>query len=171
MNTRIVDGRLTRDAEVKQNSSKGKPFLSFVLANNSFFNGSAVTTFFNVITYNEHYIENASQFTKGKYIMVQGMSNEVMTIKDNKTYLNRNIIAYHIDAYSNNQDKNKDKTQVYHDVAPSTPTCEKPELPSVEAPLPYVQTTAQITPKINKQDSVFEPSINNNANLDYELPF
>lgn len=117
MDIRIVDGRLVKDAEVKTNRESGNKFLSFTLANNGFSKGSQVTTFFNIISYNVHDIEHYDRFTKGKLVVVSGRPSETMSIKENKTYLNRNIIADRIESGTPNNVTNNQQ-QTYRDVAP-----------------------------------------------------
>ena len=128
MNIRIVDGRLTKDAQVKT-SKEGRKYLMFTLANNTYTKGESVTTYFNVVSYNDYDIkchETDNKFTKGKLFVVSGFPNEVMTIKDNKTYLNRNIIAHNIEAgTSSSRETVQQETTSYRDVAPvSNPTIE-----------------------------------------------
>lgn len=161
MDIRIVDGRLTKDAEIKTNKS-GVKFLSFTLANNRFANGEQTTTYFNVVSYNAFDVqkhENDKSYTKGKLVVVSGRPNEVMTIKDNKTYLNRNIIANSIEPGSYNVSKeNTQQTVNYRDVAPapvtatspSSPVCEaprapQPSAPTYTAPVPEPQVTMSET--------------------------
>lgn len=158
MDIRIVDGRLTKDAEVKTNKS-GVKFLSFTLANNRFANGEQTTTYFNVVSYNPYDVqkhENDKSYTKGKLVVVSGRPNEVMTIKDNKTYLNRNIIANSIEpgSYSVTKENGQQVTN-YRDVAPAPVTAESPTVPVCEAPrAPQPQvamptfTTASSEPQI-----------------------
>lgn len=170
MDIRIVDGRLTRDAEVKTNAS-GTKFLSFTLANNGFAKGEQITTFFNVISYNPYDIqrqENDGFYNKGKLVVVSGRPSESMSIKDNKTYLNRNIIANSIElgAYSINKEK---PTTTYRDVAPANgPMCETPQLtpPQVSAPAPVQPTIPQ--PQVNTSTPPQAFSVSTD---DDELPF
>lgn len=142
MNIRIVDGRLVRDAVIKTDKN-GEKFLTFVLANNQFVNKEKVATFFNVITYNSYDIkrEEVNKVLKqGKFITVTGTPNENMSVKEGKTYLNRNIMADRIDFTFDGvkQDGEKTETQVYRDVAPSAP----------QVNLPKVETPQVNTPKI-----------------------
>lgn len=172
MNIRIVDGRLTKDAQVKT-SKEGKKFLMFTLANNSFSRGETITTYFNVVSYNEYDVkcqETDNKFSKGKLFVVSGFPNEVMTIKDNKTYLNRNIIAHNIEpgTFSSKENTQQTNTTTYHDVAPvATPTC---ETPSVEEPVvskPVAQPTySAITPQTS-QSSVAKQLVNEPDDLPF----
>lgn len=164
MDIRIVDGRLTKDAEVKVNQTNGKQFLTFTLANNGFSKGEQTTTFFNVVSYNKHDIDNIANYKKGKLVVVSGRPNEVMTIKGNNTYLNRNIIAYNIEGgtYSISRENNAQTTTTYRDVAP-TVTCEVPQIPpvSIANPVvaaPQVQPMQVNTAKPNMQQVHTQPT-------------
>lgn len=130
MDIRIVDGRLTKDAELRQ-TSDGKKYVTFSIANNSFVKNEQVTTYFNVVTFRQHDIENYEKLVKGKLVIVNGKPNEVMAVRDGNTYLNRNLLAYNIEGTYYGSKDNKENSQVstYKDVAPFTPkaTVPKPE--------------------------------------------
>ena len=155
MNIRVVDGRLTKDAEIKVNRTTGTKFLSFTLANNDFIKGQEVQTYFNVITHdpfviNKHETENF--YTKGKLVVVTGRPNENMTVSNGKTYLNRNIIAYSIERGTLSRSErqvSEGETAVYRDVAPvaaAAPVCEAPRVPQPQAVAPSVAPVAPATP-------------------------
>ena len=148
MDIRIVDGRLTKDAEVKVNQTNGKQFLSFTLANNGFSRGEQTTTFFNVVSYNKHDIDNVDNYKKGKLVVVSGRPSEVMAIKGSNTYLNRNIIAYNIEGgtYSISKENTSQTTATYRDVAP-TVTCEVPQTPQI--PPVAIPNPVASTPQVN----------------------
>lgn len=184
MNYRIVDGRLTRNAEVKINKNNGKQFLSFTLANNGFSRGEQVTTFFNVISYNDYDINRLENFTQGKLVVVTGRPDEVLTIKDNKTYLNRNINAYSIETGTPNIVRDNNGA-TYRDSAPSStnsqvanaPTCEVPrmETPQVQVPkvpepqpVPKYEYTSQISSGIGTS---IKSSEQLGMSSDDDLPF
>lgn len=142
MDIRIVDGRLVGDAEVKVNKS-GVKYLSFTIANNGFSKGEKTTTYFKVASYNPLAIqkqETNNFYCKGKLVVVTGQPNENMTARDNKMYLNRNILAYSIELGNSGGEKKTDEqastSTVYHDVAPAAPTCEAPRAPQPQAPVP-----------------------------------
>lgn len=190
MNIRIVDGRLTRDAEVKTNSKTGTKYLAFTLANNSFSNGKEEATFFNVVSYNDFDIERASKLLKGNFVYVTGRSNESITIKEGNAYLNRNIIAHNIEKGVSVVNK-ESTTQSYHSVAPmaptptvpTTPTCEVPEIKpqSVNVQMPQQPQMSQLqmeqTPQpAYQQRPVYEHTVpqsgsGNLGGYDDELPF
>lgn len=171
MNIRIVDGRLTKDAQVKIGKD-GRKFLLFTLANNSFSKGEAITTYFNVVSYNEYDVkchETDNKFAKGRLFVVSGFPNEVMTIKDNKTYLNRNIIAHNIESGTPPSVKeSSQQTANYHDVAPvATPTCETPSVEEPVVSIPVAKPTySAVTPQAS-QSSVAKQLVNESD----ELPF
>lgn len=175
MDIRIVDGRLTKDAEVKINKTTGKKFLTFTLANNGYANGAPVTTFFNVISNNDFDVEQSAKFTKGTLVIVSGKSRESMVLKDNKTYLNRNIIAHSIEkgggSSSNNTTVN---TENNTNVTTNVPTCEVPpvQAPTVQAPPTPKPNTFEVQIPQQKQESVVS-TVNTTAQpmIDDDLPF
>lgn len=173
MNYRIVDGRLTKNAEVRVNKTNGKKFLSFTLANNGFARGEQVTTYFNVVSYNDYDINRSENFTQGKLVVVTGKPDEVLTIKDGKTYLNRNIAAYSIETGTPTGTKENATVTTYRDVAPApstnVATCDIPPVvaPSVSEPMaakPLVQTYTQ--PMVQSQTPQ-----GNTPDIDDDLPF
>lgn len=187
MDIRIVDGRLTKDAEVKVNQSNGKQFLTFTLANNGFSKGTQTTTFFNVVSYNKHDVDNLANFKKGKLVVVSGRPNEVMTIKGSNTYLNRNIIAYNIEGGTYSVSKeNGTQVTTYKDVAPNV-TCEVPQVqaPTVAATSPKVAEYSAVVNQSEPQAQVHQPQaqpayaaptyqaqiFTDNVNTDDDLPF
>lgn len=140
MNIRTIDGRLTKDAEIRTNKNTGNKYLFFSIANNAYVREEQVTTYFNVISYDEHDIENVAKFTKGKVVLVIGKANEVMTIKDGNTYLNRSIMACHIELffYALGKD-NSSQAVTYKDVIPA----------SVETEVQY-QNNTTVVPAVNQ---------------------
>jgi hypothetical protein len=89
--------------------------------------------------------------------VVSGFPNEVMTIKDNKTYLNRNIIAHNIEpgTFSSKETTQQTTTTTYHDVAPVTaPICETPEIPQ-----PAVETIEKPAVSTEPTYTVSSPSV------------
>lgn len=194
MDIRIVDGRLTKDAEVRVNKTNNKKFLTFTIANNGYAKGEQTTTYFNVVSYNEFDVNRIESLTKGKLVVVTGKPNEVMTIKDNKTYLNRNIMAHNIEMGTPTRD-NTSTTTSYSDVAPvpnavqpvavsaPTPTC---EVPRVSAPTVATPTVATVQPPVaqtpvmpqviatpaNTQTGTYQASVYaETPNVNDDLPF
>lgn len=181
MDIRIVDGRLTKDAEVRLNKTNGTKFLSFTIANNGFAKGVQTTTYFNIISYNEFDINRAETLTKGKLVVVSGRPNESITVKENNTYLNRSIMAYNIESGTPNQLKESSTTtqaEIASAVAtpqvkvtaPYVPTCEVPPVatPVVTAPVvsapavavapvsgPYQAIVDNTMPKVDVDDLPF----------------
>lgn len=194
MDIRIVDGRLTKDAEVRVNKTNNKKFLTFTIANNGYAKGEQTTTYFNVVSYNEFDVNRIETFTKGKLVVVTGKPNEVMTIKENKTYLNRNIMAHNIEMGTPSRD-NTSTTTSYSDVAPvpgaaqtaavsaPIPTCEVPRVsaPTVVSPtVAAVQAPVAQTPVMPKTTSMpvnaptapYQASVNSGTpNVQDDLPF
>lgn len=195
MDIRIVDGRLTKDAEVRVNKTNNKKFLTFTIANNGYAKGEQTTTYFNVVSYNEFDVNRIETFTKGKLVVVTGKPNEVMTIKENKTYLNRNIMAHNIEMGTPSRD-NTSTTTSYSDVAPvpgaaqtaavsaPIPTCEvprvnaptvaSPTVAAVQAPVaqaPVMPKTAAPMP-VNAPTAPYQASVNSGTpNVQDDLPF
>lgn len=182
MDIRIVDGRLTRDAEVKVNKNNNRKYLTFTIANNGFSRGEQITTYFNVLSYNEHDISRIENLTKGKLVVITGKPNEIMTVKDGKTYLNRSIMANSIESgtYSTNKESNQ-SVSVYHDVAPAPSSVEAPNVvrPVVEAPnvaQPVIEMPITVPPKAVSEkkrltNQVYEAQIDTNTSNDDDLPF
>ena len=176
MNIRIVDGRLTRDAEVKVNQNTGKKFLTFTLANNGFSRGAQTTTFFNVVSYNAHDIEKIEDYKKGKLVIVTGRPDEVMAIKGNNTYLNRNIVAHNIEgtSYGAVKENTQGQTTTYRDVAPVAATCEVPQIPSQTVAVTSPQVTVMGTnqPQTQVQQPQMQPAYSAVVNhpYDYQAP-
>lgn len=194
MDIRIVDGRLTKDAEVRVNKTNNKKFLTFTIANNGYAKGEQTTTYFNVVSYNEFDVNRIETFIKGKLVVVTGKPNEVMTIKENKTYLNRNIMAHNIEMGTPSRD-NTSTTTSYSDVAPvpgaaqtaavsaPIPTCEVPRVsaPTVVSPtVAAVQAPVAQTPVMPKTTSMpvnaptapYQASVNSGTpNVQDDLPF
>lgn len=195
MDIRIVDGRLTKDAEVRVNKTNNKKFLTFTIANNGYAKGEQTTTYFNVVSYNEFDVNRIETFTKGKLVVVTGKPNEVMTIKENKTYLNRNIMAHNIEMGTPSRD-NTSTTTSYSDVAPvpgaaqtaavsaPIPTCEvprvnaptvaSPTVAAVQAPVaqaPVMPKTAAPMP-VNAPTAPYQAIVNSGTpNVQDDLPF
>jgi single-stranded DNA-binding protein len=195
MDIRIVDGRLTKDAEVRVNKTNNKKFLTFTIANNGYAKGEQTTTYFNVVSYNEFDVNRIESLTKGKLVVVTGKPNEVMTIKDNKTYLNRNIMAHNIEMGTPSRD-NTSTTTSYSDVAPvpgaaqtatvsaPIPTCEvprvnvptvaSPNVATVQAPVaqaPVMPKTATQMP-VNAPTAPYQASVySETPNVQDDLPF
>ena len=179
MNIRIVDGRLVRDAVIKTDKN-GVKFLTFVLANNQFVNKEKVATYYNVITYNNYDVKREEVnkvLTQGKFITVTGTPNENMSVKDGKTYLNRNIMADRIDFSVDvfKQDTEKNETPVYRDVAPATPHAETPQVETPQVNTPKIADLNnfpnQVTADISKIETKVTASAKTTAFDEDELPF
>lgn len=176
MDIRIVDGRLTRDSEVKTNSKNGLKFVTFTLANNSYVKGEEVATFFNVVSYNEYDIDRAANLLKGMHVIVTGRPTESLAVKDSKTYLNRNIIAHNIEKGISTIIKEAAAAQAtstsYHSVAPSTPDLMPVASPVVESvTIPSVKTEPVVMDNpVQSNAGAFQVS-QSVTNFDDELPF
>lgn len=179
MDIRIVDGRLTKDAEVKLNKTNGTKFLSFTIANNGFAKGMQTTTYFNVISYNEFDINRVESLTKGKLVVVSGRPNETISVKENNTYLNHSIMAHNIESGTPNQMKDNTNSQTTtsattvhqkQDVKPPVPTAPQAEIPVVATPVVTAPTapTVASTPVSGPYQAMVNTTI---PKIDDELPF
>lgn len=180
MNIRVIDGRLTKDAEVKVDKS-GMKYLSFTLVHNAYSKNTQTAIFFNVTSYNAYDInahETDNKYAKGRLVVVIGKASEVMTIKDNKTYLNRSILAHYIEVCYVPKEDGKQVTS-HVNVAPTTPTptCETPTLsqPTVSTPTaPSFSAEIPVTPVVTPVTSPITPTSTNKVyevGEPDELPF
>ena len=98
------DGRLGRNAEVKVGKS-GKKFLSFTVANNSFYEGQQRVDWFDVVCFDPYLIDRFTDdngevrlLKKGAYVIVVGTVNSVVNTGNNgNMYINHNVNATMID--------------------------------------------------------------------------
>lgn len=158
MDIRIVDGNLTKDAEIKTDK-RGVQYLSFTLANNDYVNQERVTTYFNVVSYNNKIIErelsDKKRLTKGSPAVITGFPKENITVKDGKAYLNRYLNALNIEVhkYASNKDENNN---TYHDVAP---ICEAPQVPQPTAGVAPVQAPTYSTSVVTNSARYANPVV------------
>jgi len=98
------DGRLGRNAEVKVGKS-GKKFLSFTVANNSFYEGQQRVDWFDVVCFDPYIIDRFTDengeirlLKKGAYVIIVGTINSVVNTGSNgNMYINHNVNATTID--------------------------------------------------------------------------
>lgn len=199
MDIRIVDGNLVKDAEIKTDK-RGVQYLSFTLANNDFVNQKPVTTYFNVVSYNNKIIERESgegrKLVKGSPAVITGFPKEQITVKDGKAYLNRYLNALNIEAHKYSSNKEGNNSNSYHDVAPlyESPSVTQPtaSVSPVQAPTystnvvtnstrypnPIVEApsvaTPQVQPQVQPQPQVVSAAVSapvGAPSVDDDLPF
>ena len=93
-----LDGRIgTGGAKVLQ-TGKGKSYIRFSIANDTFVNGANKTEWFDVTCFDPFLVENkAKSMTQGRYVIVQGVPYSQVVNKEGKIYLNNYITANSID--------------------------------------------------------------------------
>lgn len=92
MNRIFLDGRLTRDAEVKM-SKAGKPFTKFSIAHNEWAPNDGEKVFFLNVTYFKEF-----KAEKGTGVIVEGRINEDKWESDGETKKSTNILADRVTA-------------------------------------------------------------------------
>lgn len=98
MKTITLDGRIGKDGAKTFQTAKGKNYIRFSLANDTFINGANKTEWFDITSFDQFVVENQSKFlTKGRYIIVQGTLNSEVTNKNGKIYLNNYVTANNIE--------------------------------------------------------------------------
>ena len=93
-----LDGRIgTGGAKVLQ-TAKGKSYIRFSIANDTFVNGANKTEWFDVTCFDPFLVENKAKYmTQGRYVIVQGVPDSQVVNKEGKIYLNNYITANSID--------------------------------------------------------------------------
>lgn len=93
-----LDGRIGTGGAKTLKTAKGKSYIRFSLANDSFINGAPKTEWFDITCFDPFLVENKAKFmTQGRYVIVQGIPDSVVTNKDGKIYLNHYITANNIE--------------------------------------------------------------------------
>lgn len=111
MNKFLIEGRLGKDAEVRE--SNGSKFLSLTVAENQFVDKEKKTFWYDVICFN--YNEKLVQYyKKGSVLFITGnLTTDVETGKDGVTRCRRKIVADALDFLSGGKsDSNETTTQV-----------------------------------------------------------
>jgi len=92
-----LDGRLGRDAEVKETSG-GTKYVKFTLANTVFERGEEKTEWFDVTSYDPFVIEKQIKaLTKGSYVILDGSLKTEGNVNNGKFYINQYVTAHSID--------------------------------------------------------------------------
>ena len=99
MKTILFDGRIGANGTEIKTTKTGKPYARFSVANNTFTNGEEKTEWFDVITYDQNFIEKRASFlTKGSYVIINGaIRTEVKIDQSNKVWVNHYVTATTID--------------------------------------------------------------------------
>lgn len=129
-----LDGRIGKNgAELKQ-TSQGKPYIRFTLANNSFANNKEQTEWFDVTCFDQHVIEKrAKLLTKGTYVIVAGTpKTEVNVSPQGKIYVNQYLTAIGIEIPSLSK-KKEGEENVVEDVMVSTYTANTQTVTNTQA--------------------------------------
>ena len=93
-----LDGRIGTGGAKTLQTAKGKSYIRFSLANDSFVNGALKTEWFDITCFDPFLVENKAKFmTQGRYVIVQGIPDSVVTNKDGKIYLNHYVTANNIE--------------------------------------------------------------------------
>lgn len=93
-----LDGRIGTGGAKTLQTAKGKSYIRFSLANDSFVNGALKTEWFDITCFDPFLVENKAKFmTQGRYVIVQGIPDSNVTNKDGKIYLNHYVTAYNIE--------------------------------------------------------------------------
>ena len=93
-----LDGRIGTGGAKTLQTAKGKSYIRFSLANDSFVNGTTKTEWFDITCFDPFLVENKAKFmTQGRYVIVQGVPDSNVTNKDGKIYLNHYVTAYSIE--------------------------------------------------------------------------
>lgn len=93
-----IEGRLGRDAKLKESTSGGRRFITFTVAVNSKVRGAEKTTWYEVISFNEMYFDWTKYLTKGSSVAVTGdLDLAVQEGTDGITRLRASINAFKLD--------------------------------------------------------------------------
>ena len=93
-----LDGRIGKDGAKILQTAKGKSYIRFSLANDSFINGANKTEWFDITCFDPYLVESKSKFmTQGRYVIVQGVLNSEVINKSGTIYLNHYVTANNIE--------------------------------------------------------------------------
>ena len=95
------DGRIGANGAEVRTTKGGKQYVRFSVANNSFANGAEKTEWYDVTSYDPYVIENRVKYlTKGTYVIISGVPNIEVNVKEGKIWLNQYVTATTIDTPS-----------------------------------------------------------------------
>ena len=154
MKSITLDGRIGKDGAKTFQTAKGKNYIRFSLANDTFINGANKTEWFDITSFDPFVVENQSKFlTKGRYIIVQGTLNSEVTNKNGKIYLNNYVTASNIELPSLGTKKEENNEAQVSTFTGGTKSEEvaKPQTPQVQE---AHENTAPATQPEQQQGSV-----------------
>jgi single-stranded DNA-binding protein len=118
------DGRIGANGAEVRTTKGGKQYVRFSVANNSFANGAEKTEWYDVTSYDPYVIENRVKYlTKGTYVIISGVPNIEVNVKEGKIWLNQYVTATTIDTPSfKKKDEDGAQTTVAENAGMSTYT-------------------------------------------------
>lgn len=160
-----LDGRIGKDAE-RRRTEKGKEYIHFSVANNSYSGGKETTEWFEVSCYDPYVVENRVKYlTKGKYVIINGDINTSVTVKNGKIYLNQYITANSIDTPSFGSRKEEEDDTTVSTYTATTETQKETSIP--RDPMPSYSGKAPSTTITN----VSNTSLSDSSSPEDDLPF
>ena len=155
-----IDGRVGANGTEVKSTTTGKTYARFSLANNTFANGEEKTEWFDIISYDQTFIEKRAQYLgKVSYVIVTGNweTEANVSAKDGKLYINQRVVA--TDVNIPNVGKKSDAA-----VAPSvsTPEVQVPQVSQPTINIPSVEARLNAAPA---------PEIVMDKEADDDLPF
>ncbi len=161
-----LDGRIgTGGAKVLQ-TAKGKSYIRFSIANDTYVNGTNKTEWYDVTCFDPFLVENKAKYmTQGRYVIVQGVPDSQVVNKEGTIYLNNYITANNIELPSFGGKKDDNSTAQVSTYTGGT----KSDLATVkeEVSIP----TQPVIPEPQPQVSVAQSSPVGWSNGDDDLPF
>jgi len=168
-----LDGRIGKDGAKTYQTAKGKTYIRFSLANDSFVNGANKTEWFDITCFDPYIVENRSKYmTQGRYAIVQGVLNSEVSVKDGKVYLNHYVNANNIELPSfgnKKEESNGVQVSTFTGGTKSAETAKASSTPVQEAVKPQTPA-AQPAPTPQPQAAAFQAAPSGWAEGD-DLPF
>lgn len=168
-----LDGRIgTGGAKVLQ-TAKGKSYIRFSIANDTFVNGANKTEWFDVTCFDPFLVENKAKYmTQGRYVIVQGVPDSQVVNKEGKIYLNNYITANSIDLPSFGTKKEDSPVAQVSTFTGGTKSAEVTKPQAQAAPVQEVhQHTAQVAQPAPQPQPVVSQAAPAGWSSDEDLPF
>jgi single-stranded DNA-binding protein len=110
----ILDGRIGANGTEIKVTKTGNNYARFSLANNTFVNGEEKTEWYDVICYDQSFIEKRAQYCgRGTYVIVTGdIRSEVRVDNAGKVWINHHITAITVDTPRVNSKNEQNGNQV-----------------------------------------------------------
>lgn len=120
----ILDGRIGANGTEIKVTKTGNNYARFSLANNTFVNGEEKTDWYDVICYDQSFIEKRAQYCgRGTYVIVTGdIRSEVRVDNTGKVWINHYITAITIDTPRVNSKNEQGNQNVTAPVNPNIST-------------------------------------------------